>query len=140
MTWRYSFRGASPLLGRPWSKPAARPDRRRHVDPFRFAPAFRALEPWSKSHTFLARILQKWYTSDTISKNLASILEFRQTCQILADQTFLADSDVSCKILAGQNISCKILGLDKVILQENVWNVRKTSRLFHNFEPRKCSK
>ena len=47
--------------------------------------------PQSNSHTFLARILQKWYISDTICKNLARILDFRQTCQILADQTFLAD-------------------------------------------------
>ena len=61
--------------------------------------------PQSNSHTFLARILQKWYISDTICKNLARILVFRQTCQILADQTFLADSDISCKILAGQDIS-----------------------------------
>ena len=105
--------------------------------------------PQSNSHTFLARILQKWYISDTIGKNLARILDFRQTCQILADQTFLADSDVSCKILASQDISCKILGR---ILQDNVWNLKdilqenvwKTSRLFFskktNFKPRICSK
>ena len=73
--------------------------------------------PQSNSHTFLAKIFQKWYISDTICKNLARILDFRQTCQILADQTFLADGDVSCKILAGQDISCKILGR---ILQDNV--------------------
>ena len=103
--------------------------------------------PQSNSHTFLARILQKWYISDTICKNLARILDFRQTCQSLADQTFLADWDVSCKILAGQDISCKILGRilqDNVwnlkdILQENVWNVRETTRLFSNFKPGICS-
>ena len=74
-------------------------------------------------------------------------MDFRQTCQILADQTFLADWDVSCKILAGQDISCKILGRilqDNVwnlkdILQENVWNVRETTRLFSNFKPGICS-
>ena len=105
------------------------------------------IKPQSNSHTFLARILQKWYISDTICKNLARILDFRQTCQILADQTFLADWDVSCKILAGQDISCKILGRilqDNVwnlkdILQENVWNVRETTRLFSNFKPGICS-
>ena len=40
-------------------------------------------------------------TYQTLRKNLPGILHFRQTCQIMADQTFLADSDVSCKILAG---------------------------------------
>ena len=51
----------------------------------------------SPSHTFLARFLQKWNISDIICKNLASISHFRQTCQILSNQTF-ADSDVPCKI------------------------------------------
>ena len=59
--------------------------------------------------------------------NLTSILHFRQTCQILSDQTFLADSEVFCKILVSPDISCKILGRilqDKEILHENVRNVR----------------
>ena len=36
--------------------------------------------PQSISHTFLARILQKWYISDTICKNLARILDFIYIC------------------------------------------------------------
>ena len=44
----------------------------------------------SNSSTFFARILQKWNISDIISKNFPSILNFKETCQILADQLFLA--------------------------------------------------
>ena len=87
--------------------------------------------PQSNSHTFLARILQKWYISDTICKNLARILDFRQTCQILAGQ------DISCKIL-GRILQDNVWNL-KDILQENVWNVRETTRLFSNFKPGLCS-
>ena len=61
--------------------------------------------------------LQESCRSGTYQTLSARIFDFRQTCQILADQTFLADSDVSCKILAGHDISCKILGR---ILQDNV--------------------
>ena len=91
----------------------------------------------SNSHTFLARILQKWYISDNICKNLAIISDFRQTCQILADQTFLADSDISYKILAGQDLfwTDNVWKL-KHIQQKNVWNVLKTSRLFFQFQPK----
>ena len=57
------------------------------------------------------------YISDTICRNFASILDFSQTCQILVDQTYLADSDASCKILASQDFFCKFLGR---ILQDNI--------------------
>ena len=62
-----------------------------YTNPLPFETEPHTVHPQSNSHTFLARILQKWYISDTICKNLARILDFRQTCQILADQTFLAD-------------------------------------------------
>ena len=45
--------------------------------------------------------------SETVYKNLASISHFRQTCQIMAGQTFLADSVVSCKIFACRDILSK---------------------------------
>ena len=80
---------------------------------------------------FPIHFLQESCRSSTYQTLSARILDFRQTCQILADQTFLAESDVSCKILAGKDISCKILGriLHDIVgnlkdnLQENVWNV-----------------
>ena len=83
----------------------------------------------------------KWYISDTICKNLASILHFRQIFQILADQTFLVDSNVSRKILAGQDHSCTVLGRIlqnnvpklKKFLVEKVCNVRKPSERLFSF-------
>ena len=70
------------------------------------------------THTFLARILQKWYISDTICKNLASIFTFQAN---LSDS---GRSDISCKILQDQTFfskffqgTCKNNALSSKILE-----------------------
>ena len=65
---------------------------------------------------------KKWYISDTICIYL--------TFQInLSDSGSSCKSGVSCKILAGKDILARqCLKIEKKIPQENVWNIRETSR------------
>ena len=55
---------------------------------------------------------------------LASLLQVKQTCQILSNQAFLADANDSCKMLATPDNSCKI---HERIWQDNVGKLEKKS-------------
>ena len=94
------------------------------------------------SHTFLARVLKKWNMSDIICNNLRSILHFRQTCQILADQVFLADSDAdSCRSrhflqVSWPDLARQCLKIERNSARKCLKSTENVEIVFLNFKPK----